>query len=356
MFNPLHIIGGAFARFGRVSGVLILLACIYGALCFLDFEYATRWSNLKEVLNQQAFFGVLTLGVGILILSGGIDLSIGSVVGLSGVAFGVLMKDGVRPNTAALIVLGGGIVIGLTHGLLVTRLKLQAFLVTLCGLFVYRGLARVLSPKDRPGMQKTVEAHADFAAELDGLSRLLTGRNLDRAFGFPMMIVVMLALALILALILHGSVWGRYWYAIGRNEQAARYAGINTNRQRVWVYVLCSLMASLGGILTFLEDGSVTPDSTGETWELYAITGAVLGGCSLRGGEGSIPGMVLGAAVLPLLRNLINRVGNFPDVRAIIPSIDPVIPIIIGLTLLSGTIVDEILRRRTSKVAKRDGG
>jgi ribose transport system permease protein len=75
-----------FSRLGRVSGVLVLLALIYGLMCFLDFEYATRWSNLKEVMNQQAFFGVLTLGAGILILSGGIDLSIGSVVGLSGVA------------------------------------------------------------------------------------------------------------------------------------------------------------------------------------------------------------------------------------------------------------------------------
>jgi ribose transport system permease protein len=335
--------------FGRVSGVMTLLAVIFGANCLLDFEYATRWSNLKEVLNQQAFFGVLTLGAGVLILSGGIDLSMGSVVGLAGVAFGVLMKNNVPPYQATGIVLLLGVLIGLTNGLLVTRLKLQAFLVTLCGLFVYRGLARVLSPKFRPGVQRTVEDHPGFASELDSLSRLLTGRNLEREFGFPMMVVVVLALAVLIGLFLHGSVYGRYWYAIGRNEQAARYAGIATNRQRVWVYVLCSLLASLGGILTFLEDGSVTPESTGETWELYAITGAVLGGCTLRGGEGTVPGMLLGAAVLPLLRNLINRVGNFPDVRAVIPAIDPVIPIIIGLTLLAGTIADEILRRRSVK-------
>jgi ribose transport system permease protein len=347
MINPLRLL----ARFGRASGVLVLLAIIFGSMCFLDFEYATRWSNLKEVLNYQGLFGVLTLGVGVLILSGGIDLSIGSVVGFSGVAFGVLMKDGMPPFRAAGCVLLLGIAIGLMHGMLVTRLKLQPFLVTLCGLFVYRGLARVISPKERPGMQKIAHGHPDFRQELDSLSQWLTGRDLERVFGFPMMIVVALALAVIIGLVLHGSVYGRYWYAIGRNEQAARYAGVNVNRHKVWAYILCSVLASLGGIMVFLDEGSVTPESTGETWELYAITGAVLGGCTLRGGEGTVLGMILGAAVLPLLKNLINRVGNFPDVRAIIPAIDPVIPIIIGLTLLAGTIVDEILRRRAK--AKR---
>jgi ribose transport system permease protein len=346
-------------RLSRISGVLSLLVVVYGTMCLLDSEYATRWSNLKFVINDQASFAVLTLGAGILIISGGIDLSIGSVVALSGVAFGVLMKDGVRPYTAAAYVLGLGIVIGLLHGLLVTRLKLQAFLVTLCGLFVYRGVARVLSPKDRPGIQKIKDAHLDangaydeFARQLDSLRLSLTGYQHDGAFGFPMMAVVALALAVVLGALLHGSVYGRYWYAIGRNEQAARFAGINTGRQRIAAYVICSLLASLGGILTLLSEGSITPESTGATLELYAITGAVLGGCTLRGGEGTVAGMLLGAGVLPLLRNLINRVGNIPEVRSVIPAIDPVIPIIIGLTLLAGTVADEILRRRSKGKAE----
>jgi ribose transport system permease protein len=332
----------------RIFGVLTLLVTIYGLQCALDINYATRWSVLKEVLNQQALFGVLTLGAGILILSGGLDLSIGSVVGLAGVGFSLLMHSGVPPIAAMLIVLAGGAMLGAVHGLLVTRLKLQAFLVTLCGLFIYRGLARVLSPStQRPGIQNTVEARPEFREQLDALGKLLTGHGVDRVFGFPMIVIVVLGLAVILGVVLHGSVYGRYWYAIGRNEQAARYAGINTDRQRIWVYILCSFLAALGGVLTFLEVGSITPESTGATWELYAITGAVLGGCTLRGGEGTIPGMLLGAAVLPLLQNLINLVGNIPEVRAIIPKIDPVIPILIGLTLLAGTVADEFFRRRS---------
>jgi ribose transport system permease protein len=341
-------------RFGRVGGVLALLLTIYALMAAIDIEFATRWNNLKFVVSQQAFFGVLTLGVGVLIISGGIDLSIGSVVGMSAVLFVVLMKQGVPPLLAAGLVVALGMGIGFVHGWLVTRLRLQAFLVTLCGLFVYRGVARVIwvSTQGRPGLEGTIEAQPGFRDQLDWLCQVLTGYHLDGRFEFPMMLVVLLALAIAIGLILHGSVHGRYWFAIGRNEQAARYAGINTNRQRVATYVLCSTLASLGGVLILLSEGSVTPESTGNTWELYAITGAVLGGCSLRGGEGSVPGMILGAAVLPLLRNLISRVGGMPDVRAIIPSIDPVIPIIIGLTLLLGTMVDEWLRLR--RVAKRD--
>jgi ribose transport system permease protein len=332
----------------RVLGVVTLLAVMYFLLYLSDPANAFKWGNLKDVLNQQTFFGVLTLGVGLVIITGGIDLSIGSVVGLGAIGFGVLMRDGVHPYVAAIIVLAGGVVIGLIHGLLISRLKLQSFLVTLCGLFVYRGLARMLSPGRPVGLQQVRATHPESADALDTLRQVLTGKSLDGEFGFPMQVVVLLVLAFIIAVVLHGSVYGRYWYAIGRNEQAARYAGINTNRLRLGVYIICSTLAALGGILTTLDYGSATPETTGETWELYAITGAVLGGCSLRGGEGTVIGMVLGAAVLPLLKNLISFVGTIPFVANYIPKIDPVIPVLIGLTLLLGTIVDEFFRRRAA--------
>lgn len=329
----------------RILGVVIILASLYGTMFAVDARFATNPNVLKEILNEQAYFGILTLGVGLLIISGGIDLSIGSVIALSAVLFGVLIRDGFSPILSAAMVITLGVAIGTVHGLLVTRLKLQAFLVTLCGLFVYRGVARVLS-KDRFGIQTCIEAHPEHRDQLDTMSKILTGRGVNLAFEYATMIFLLIGLALIIGFLLHGSVYGRYWYAIGRNEQAARYAGINVNRQKISVYIICSTLAALGGILVFMDKGSVTPETTGETWELYAITGAVLGGCSLRGGEGTVPGMVLGAAVLPLLQRLISRLGNVPEVRAIIPSIDPVIPILIGLTLLAGTIADEFFRRQ----------
>lgn len=355
----------------RILGVVSLLVVMYGLLFASDFQNATKWSNLSDVLSQQAFFGVLTLGVGVLILTGGIDLSIGSVVGLSAVLFGVLMREGVTPFLAVTVVLVCGVLIGIIHAALVTGLKLQPFLVTLCGLFVYRGAARMLSPGRPVGLQSTLselhrtrlneltEAGVDpataatsadayrqsFAEPLELLRSGLVGKNLDGELWFPMQAVVLLILAAVVAVLVHWSVCGRYWYAIGFNEQAARYAGVRTGQQKFAVYVLCSAFASLGGILMLLDYSSATPETAGETWELYAITGAVLGGCSLRGGEGTVVGMLLGAAVLPLLRNLISFVGSIEWVLERV-KIDPLVPALVGLTLLFGTIADEFFRRR----------
>jgi ribose transport system permease protein len=343
----------------RIFGVLSLLVVMYALLFTSDFQHATTWSNLNDVLGQQAFFGVLTLGVGVLIITGGIDLSIGSVVGLSAILFGVLMEDGVPPYAAAAAVLACGVVIGLVHAALVTGLKLQPFLVTLCGLFIYRGAARMIASEKTVGLQTALSAVRDqgnpeafdrFKAQLEFLRKTLIGKPLDGELVFPMQAVVLLVLALVIGVLVHFSVYGRYWFAIGHNEQAARYAGVPTVRQKFFVYVLCSTLASLGGILVLLDYSSASPATAGETWELYAITGAVLGGCSLRGGEGTVPGMVLGAAVLPLLRNLISFVGNIPWVLERV-KIDPVIPALVGLTLLFGTITDEFFRRR-SKVRR----
>jgi len=334
----------------RLIGVILLLAAMYGLLFWSDPQNAFKWSNLKDVLSQQAFFGVLTVGVGVVILTGGIDLSIGSVVGFSAILFGVLMRNGVPPFVAAAAVLACGVVIGAINAGLITGLKLQPFLVTLCGLFVYRGAARMLSPGLPVGIQQILGANPEARGQLESLRSILIGKDMTGELGFPMQLVVLLVVAVVVGVVVHASVYGRYWYALGHNEQAARYAGISTGRHKFAVYVMCSTLASLGGILTLLDYSSSTAETAGETWELYAITGAVLGGCSLRGGEGSVWGMVLGAAVLPLLKNLISFVGSVPWVLRNLKSVDPVIPALIGLTLLVGTIVDEFFRRRAKAV------
>src|SRR5439155_21590055 len=155
--------------------------------------------------------------------------------------------------------------------------------------------------------------------------------------GVPNILLLLLAIAGLLAVLLHFSVYGRYLYAIGANEQAARYAGIPTGRYKVLAYVISSSLAGLGGILFLLDNDSATATSAGQFLELYAITGAVLGGCSLRGGEGSVPGMLLGAAVLPLLNKLCNfsrYIGSEQEYT------------VIGVALLLGTIANELIGRR----------
>lgn len=332
----------------RIAGVLTLLAALYVALYFADPDRNSfNTSNLIDVTNRQGLYGVITIGVAVLIVTGAIDLSIGSVVGFSAVAAGLMMTSGINigrfstgpihPYLTVPIVLAMGVLIGLLNGLLVTRLKLQAFLVTLCGLFVYRGLARYLTGSP-VGVVGISTANPPFRDPLNLLRYLLIGKDENSVLLVPMEFVVMLVLAGVVGLVLHKSVIGRYWYAMGYNESAARYSGISTDRYRLIGFVISSTLASLCGVMLLLDYGTANPTDAGEMWELYAITGAVLGGCSLRGGEGTIIGVVLGAMVLPVLRNLV----SFLDIK------DALIPAVVGLTLLFGTLADEFFRRRSA--------
>jgi ribose transport system permease protein len=318
----------------RLAGVTTLLAVLI-TLLGASGDAAFDRSNVYEVLNRHGALGVITLGAALLIIIGGIDLSVGSVVGLSAVGFGVLMESGVPPVPSVGIVLVAGVVIGLINGLLVTQLRLQAFLVTLCGMFVYRGLARQLTAKNT-GLVQVRELHPEFIDSIDFLRSWLVGKSTNGAQNFPMQLVVLLVLAVILGVVLHRTVFGRYWYAIGYNEQAARYAGVRVERQKLIVFVVCSTLASFAGVLLLLFSGSANPSDAGTSLELYAITAAVLGGCSLRGGEGLVLGFVLGALVQPVINNLM-IFRNIPSSAE---------PWVMGLILLAGTIADELIRRR----------
>jgi len=314
----------------RFLGVFLLVATLYVSLRFSN-ENATTLEAHQILANRLGFYGVLTLGVGLLIISGGIDLSIGSVVGLSAVGFAVLLKRGVPPVPSVLIVLAGSAAIGLLHGLLITGLNLQPFLVTLCGLFAYRGLARQLSDKSI-GLSDAADSLQDQIYQIRDV--ICEPAKLR---GLPGQLMIMLVVAALFALIMHASVYGRYLYAIGYNEKAAAYAGIPVKRYKIFAYVWCSVLAGgVGGILEMLDVETATPSNVGTLYELYAITGAVIGGCSLRGGEGNVLGILCGTAVLPLLRSNI-VFWNLPNEAEYT---------IIGAALLLGTIADELFKRR----------
>lgn len=312
----------------RLLGVLVLVLALYGTLMFLS-ENARSAANHAVLAQRLGFYGVLTLGVGILIISGGIDLSIGSLVALGAVCFSLLMgRGGLAPVPATVVVVLGAACVGALHGLLVTLLRLQPFLVTLCGLFMYRGLARWITNESSVRLPEN--------AEVEWLRWLI---NSGEFFGLSHNLLLLLVLCAAAALLLHGSVFGRYLFALGYNEQAARYAGITTSLYKVLAYVGCSALAGLGGVLFLLEVRTAQPTSAGSLLELYAITGAVLGGCSLRGGEGTVPGILLGTAVLPLLKqicNLSDTIGSTLEYT------------VIGAVLLAGTVVDEVIKRGTT--------
>jgi ribose transport system permease protein len=332
----------------RLLGILLLVVGLY-ALLYTANPNALAGGNLLTLARIQGYFGVLTLGMSVLIISGGIDLSVGAVVALCAALFGLFCSKGLSPILALLCVLVIGAGIGLLHGFLVTKVRLQPFLVTLCGLFAYRGLARYFADNKTVSLteyRETTDPSSWAGGELSWLLWLANGK-ITLPLGWlglgevalPTVLLLTLVLAAVLAVFLHGSVYGRCLFAVGGNEEAARYAGVPTTRYKILAYVICSTLAALGGALELLREPSVNPANAGSFYELYAITGAVLGGCSLSGGEGNVLGVLLGTFVLPILRQLPTWLPQVPDSLQYT---------IIGVVLLLGTIADEWFKRRAA--------
>ena len=313
----------------KVLGILGLLVTIFVVTWIVEPKFASAY-NLQNIIRWTSLFGIISIGVAFVIITGGIDLSIGSLIGLVGCLLPMLLAAGYAPAIALLAVVVLSLAIGLLHGLLITRLGLQPFVVTLCGLLFYRGFARWLTHDQVQG----------FGSSYEGLRQLAIGKvPLGSGFALPIPFFLLLIVGVLAALFLNRTIWGRYLLALGRNETAARYSGIQIERMKVLAYVLCSGTAGLGGILFALDVNSVQPAAHGNFYELYAIAAAVLGGCSLRGGEGSILGVVIGAAVMRLLYNAINISGIPTQLEFAI----------IGAVILAGVIADELIRRMAGR-------
>lgn len=524
----------------KILGILLLLVFVCVGTTLLTDAFVKPF-NMQNIVRHSALYGIIGVGVAMVIITGGIDLSIGSVIGLVGCLLPMLLVDrgwSVPASLASVMVLS--LIIGLTHGLLITKMRLQPFIVTLCGLLVYRGLARWITSDQTKGFGSTYNdslrllaigkpCSVAFLALLSGIgvtlwfgwrlirprsevsasgeaktaswhlptvgvvlgllliviggSRFVMGYQIESAgtlmslgpldipgwtarvhpdavglprlwmtragllvpigvvwlaivlalrnpkpivlplvlagvaaclvwgatslvdrpndqfwlgtdwartwritavfsslgllmaslawFGqravriagtaatapllltsgcailwllgktplgetlVPAPLILLMVLAFAASVFLNQTIYGRYLLALGNNEEAARFSGINTDRMVILAYVLCSLAAGLGGILFALDTNSIQPASHGNFYELYAIAAAVLGGCSLRGGEGTILGVVIGAAVMRVLYNSINLIG--------IPS--QLEFAIIGLVILLGVTADEIVKR-----------
>ncbi|MCG6902350.1 MAG: ABC transporter permease [Rhodobacter sp.] len=284
--------------------------------------------NLANTANLIGLFGLFSIAEAFVIVTAGIELSVGSVIALLGVLFIDMIANGVPWPVAALIVLALGAVIGLLHGWLITRLRLQPFVVTLCGLLIYRGTARFYTADGTAGFK--------FGSSFPTLEWLVTGRT----WGVPHSAVAFLFVAVLAWFVLHRTVFGRHLFAVGKNEEAARYSGINTRRVIVSAYVICAVLTAVSAIFFAMYTRSVQPSSHGNFYELYGIAAAVLGGFSLRGGEGSIVGVCLGVILLQELQNLVNLLG--------IPS--SLNFAVMGSVILFGVIADtQFDRYRTAK-------
>jgi ribose transport system permease protein len=309
-------------------GLLILILVVGAVVALINPRFLSP-VNIANTANLM--FGLFSLGEGLVIITGGIDLSIGSVFALLGVIFVDLLVTYELPwPLAALIILVAGTLVGMINGFLITRMRLQPFVVTLCGLLLYRGIARYYTNDGTAGFA--------FGQSFPTLEWLTTGRS----FGVPHSFIAFVIIAFAMAVLLHRSVFGRYLFAVGRNEEAARYSGIRTARVVAAAYVICGALAGLSSIFLTMYTRSISPASHGNFYELYGIAAAVLGGCSLRGGEGSIVGIVLGAILLQILQNLVNLLG--------IPS--SLNFAVMGAVILTGVLADQQFKAyRERKIA-----
>jgi ribose transport system permease protein len=231
-------------------------------------------------------------------------------------------------------VIGSGILLGLIHGLLITRLRLQPFVVTLCSLLIFRSFSRWLASDQMVGLGNDYPELNEFA-----LGKWSFGSGGEGGFGVPWAFFVMLLVMIAAMILLNMTIWGRYMMAIGRNEEAARYSGVKTDRNKILAYVICSGLAAFGGILFLLDNSSIAPYSFGNFFELWAIAAAVLGGCSLRGGEGGILGVIVGTALMQTLYNLI-VLWKIPSQLELA---------IVGVVILTAVIADEAIKYFTGR-------
>lgn len=325
---------------GLIGLVLVLVVATYAwELSRTGQSNFLTTNNIGNLLTWVGLFGILSLGQAFVIVTGGIDLSVGSVVGLVGLLTADLLgQSGWSPAAALPVCLGLSILIGLFHGVLITKFRLQPFIVTLCGLFLYRGVARLISGDGSRGLEGNITAALTWFG-----SGYVPGTFIPAPF------IILLLLGVVLGAFLHFTGPGRHLFALGANEEGARFSGIRVHTLKLVAYVICSFMTGIAAILLTFKVGSVTPSTFGGFYELYAIAGAVLGGCSLRGGSGSVAGVLIGATLIVLLRNLVNILH--------IPS--QVEYIVIGGAILVGVIVDELLgerRRKQTRIAPEAQG
>ncbi len=312
------------ATFGRPQlvqvlveyGTIIALVVLGAVLAILSPFFLTV-DNLLQVLLQAAINLLIALGMTFVILTGGIDLSVGSTAALAGVTLATLIKSGVPWPFAVLAALGAGLLVGLINGVLISRVRIAPFIVTLGMLSVVRGTALVAT-NGRPIFGFPESFNQALAGTLGPV---------------PMPVVIAGGAALICWLVLRYTRLGEYTYAIGGNEEATRLSGVNVAFYKTSIYMLCSLFAALAGIVLAARLRSAEPIAA-SGYELDAIAATVMGGTSLMGGEGGVRGTVIGALIIATLRNGLNLL----NVQAFYQQLA------IGLVIILAVLLDRFRR------------
>ena len=289
--RPMELIRSDAMQRLLAFGALLVIIVVFSLLSpnFLQFD------NVVGILIATSVNGILALGVTFVIITGGIDLSIGTVMTLSAVITGVLITKLGLPLPVGILggILTGGLA-GLVNGILIARFRIPSFIATLGMLNVAKGLALVTSGLTPIYFNDTPEFNQGAMGSLIG--------SIVPGLAFPNVVLVLFGAALIASLVLSRTILGRYTFALGSNEEAARLSGVNVVAWKTAVYAVCGLFAGLAGVVIAARLNSAQP-SLGQGYELDAIAAAVIGGTSLSGGEGTILGTVIGAFIISTLTN-----------------------------------------------------
>ncbi|WP_288051602.1 ABC transporter permease [Acidiphilium sp.] len=306
--------------------VLIALVAISALLSLATPYFFTEDNIIGTVAVYFSWICIAGFGEALVMIGGGLDLSVGSTMGLAGMISAMVLAAGGNLALALLAGLATGAAVGLANGLVITRIGLNPFITTLGSLSVVRGLAFGI------GQGMAVTAPSDAAG--NAFSALGTGT----ALGIPVPVLVMLGFGVIAHVVLTGTPFGRHVYGLGGNEQASRLLGLNVDRLKIRLYVISGVLAAIGGMLLTAKSGTALPDAaTG--YELKVIAAVIIGGTSLAGGRGTIPGVLIGAALLGVINDgivLLGLAGYWQQ-------------LITGLVIVAAAAID-ILRRRLERV------
>ena len=276
------------SKFQSLIGLIVFSVIV----AFINSRFMTT-SNILNILRQTSINAVIATGMTFVILTGGIDLSVGSILGFSGAVAAMMLASGVNSIIAIPVALIVGLVVGALNGVLISKGKLQPFIVTLATMTMLRGATLVFTDGKPIG--------TGFEAN----SKLFAWFGNGYVLGIPVPIIVIIVTFLVALFVLTQTKIGRYVYALGGNEEATKLSGISTDKVKIFVYAISGMMAALAGIIITSRLSSAQP-TAGSGYELDAIAAVVLGGTSLAGGTGTIVGTMIGALIIGVLNNALN--------------------------------------------------
>jgi len=292
--------------------LLLLIVLVFGMLNPL---FLTP-SNLINILDQNSIIGIVSMGMTLVIIIGGIDLSVGSIFALCGIFFASLLTNEVSITLAIIATLLLGIALGFINGYLIRRWNIPAFIVTLGVMSTARGGALLLSSSKSISIAST------------GYGNIMNYEIL----GISTPIIVFIVISLLLGFLLENTFWGKFAYAIGGNEKAAAFNGINVDKLSILAYVVCGLTCAVASLLLVGKLNSAQPQA-GQLYELSAIAAVVIGGASLAGGEGSIKGTFIGVLILGVIQNGFSIL-NVPSYFQYI---------LVGIIIIASVLIDKKL-------------